>query len=643
VTEPLVSIVMPFLNAERFIEEAVQSIFDQTYRNWELIFVDDGSSDASTGIARRYAERHADKVRYTQHEGHLNRGIAASRNAGIRHARGKYIAFLDSDDVWVANRLEQQVAILESQPQTTMVFGSSLYWHGWTGNSEDQERDFVPDPGIKTDTVYSPPELLLKLYPLGQATAPSMSNLLVRKEFIESVGGFEEDFPGLYEDQTFLAKAYTRGHIFVSGACWDKYRIHPSSCLAVGTESGQYAAVRNRFLDWFETWLRREGICDPAIRNALQKAIEARSAPHELTHYRGWLFRVAIPSEAHLTDLREHSDGVRAVIARNESRADYDIQLNRPLLRVRSDHPYRVIFQARADGRRSMGFGVAMAHEPWEGLGLYRKIELTPEWRSIDEGFIAEADDDNARIHFDLGAADAAVELRAVSLCLPDGTPAPGSVQFGNLRRVTPISRVWGCDRGLPIDRHYIETWLGSKARDVRGRVLEIEDSTYTRRFGGNRVSRSDVLHVLEGNPRATIVGDLANAPQIPSGAFDCIILTQTLQLIYEVRNAIHTLHRILKPGGVVLATFPGISQNNDRDWNSQWYWEFTPRSASRLFEEAFSQEDVQVEGFGNVLTASSFLYGISAGELSGEELAYSELGYEVIVAVRARKAVESQ
>jgi glycosyltransferase involved in cell wall biosynthesis/SAM-dependent methyltransferase len=640
VTEPLVSIVMPFLNAERFIEEAVQSIFDQTYRDWELIFVDDGSSDASTGIALRYVEHHADKVRYTQHEGHRNRGIAASRNAGIRHTRGKYIAFLDSDDVWIANRLEQQVRILESQPQTAMVFGSTVFWHGWTGNSEDEARDFVPDPGVKTDTVYAPPELLLKLYPLGQATAPSMSNLLVRKEFIQSVGGFEEAFPGLYEDQTFLAKAYTRGHIFISSTCWDKYRIHPSSCLA--TESAQYTAVRNRFLDWFETWLRREGIRDPAILNALQKATEARSAPHDLTHYRGWLFRVADPSEAHLTDLRD-SDGVRVVIARNESRADYDIQLNRPLLRVRSGHPYRVIFQARADGPRSIGFGVAMAREPWEGLGLYREIELTSEWLSIDEEFIAEADHDNARIHFDLGAADTAVELRAVRLCLPDGTPASGSVQFGNLRRVTPISREWGYDRGLPIDRHYIETWLGSKAWDIRGRVLEIGDSTYTRRFGGNRVSRSDVLDVLESNPRATVVGDLANAPQIPSGAFDCIILTQTLQFIYEVRNAIHTLHRILKPGGVVLATFPGISHNNDRHWNSQWYWEFTPRSARRLFEEAFSQNDVQVEGFGNVLTASSFLYGISAGELSGEELAYSELGYEVIVAVRARKAVESQ
>jgi SAM-dependent methyltransferase len=274
-------------------------------------------------------------------------------------------------------------------------------------------------------------------------------------------------------------------------------------------------------------------------------------------------------------------------------------------------------------------------------LGLYRKIELTPEWQSFEEEFVAAADEDNARIHFDLGNSGIPVELASVNLRLPGGAPAPGSVQFGTLRRLTPVSRMWGYDRGLPIDRYYIESFLARQSGDVRGRVLEIEDSTYTRRFGGSRVTRSDILHVTEGNPLATIVGDLTDAPQIPSNTFDCIILTQTLQLIYEIRAAIRTLHRILRPGGVILATFPGISQNNDRDWCDNWHWGFTPLSGRRLFEEAFAPENVRIETAGNVLSAASFLYGISAGELTREELDYTERGYEVTIAVRAAKSEE--
>src|SRR5262249_27189682 len=134
-------------------------------------------------------------------------------------------------------------------------------------------------------------------------------------------------------------------------------------------------------------------------------------------------------------------------------------------------------------------------------------------------------------------------------------TPAPGNIEFGDLRRTSPISRVFGFDRGRPVDRYYIEGFLARNAECVRGRVLEIGDDSYTRSFGADRVIRRDVLSVVDTNPRATIIGDLSNAPHIASNTFDCIILTQTLHLIYDVRAALATLHRILKPGGVLLAT----------------------------------------------------------------------------------------
>jgi SAM-dependent methyltransferase len=206
------------------------------------------------------------------------------------------------------------------------------------------------------------------------------------------------------------------------------------------------------------------------------------------------------------------------------------------------------------------------------------------------------------------------------------------------LRRVTPFSRNWGYERGVPIDRYYIENFLAGHANDIRGRVLEIGDDTYTRRFGGERVTTRDVLHVGEGNPKATVVADLASAPQIRSDKFDCIILTQTLQLIYDTRACLGTCFRILKPGGVLLATFPGISQIDDGEWGQSWCWAFTTTSAKRLFEEVFAAPMVEVGFRGNVLASISFLHGLPLEELRQEELDYSDPQYQMLITVRAVK-----
>jgi SAM-dependent methyltransferase len=209
---------------------------------------------------------------------------------------------------------------------------------------------------------------------------------------------------------------------------------------------------------------------------------------------------------------------------------------------------------------------------------------------------------------------------------------------FSNVRRLTPVSRHFGYDRGQPIDRHYIEDFLSRHADDIHGRVLEIGDDTYTSMFGSNRVRVSDVMHVDESNPTATIVGDLAHADHIPSDTFDCIILTQTLQLIYDVPAAIRTLHRILRPGGVLLTTFPGVSQIARDRWGETWYWGFTTLSARRLFEESFPAGTITVESRGNVLAAIGFLHGLAVEELRKEELDYNDPTYQVLVMLRAVK-----
>jgi SAM-dependent methyltransferase len=217
--------------------------------------------------------------------------------------------------------------------------------------------------------------------------------------------------------------------------------------------------------------------------------------------------------------------------------------------------------------------------------------------------------------------------------------PPPGTPRLGDLRRLTPLSRDFGREHGRPIDRHYIEGFLARHADLVRGRVLELADSSYTRRYGGARVTRADVLNLTADNPNATIVADLANGEGIPSDAFDCVILTQTLQYVYDLRAAATTLHRILAPGGALLLTVPGISQVSRWDMD-RWgdYWRFTSASVRRLLGDAFGDEQVAVEAHGNVLAAAAFLFGMAAEELTMEELDLADPDYQLIVAARVVK-----
>lgn len=217
-------------------------------------------------------------------------------------------------------------------------------------------------------------------------------------------------------------------------------------------------------------------------------------------------------------------------------------------------------------------------------------------------------------------------------------SPPLGKVRLGDLQSLKPINSGWGFERGQPIDRYYIENFLARHSNDIRGRVLGIGDDFYIRKFGSDHVTKRDVLHI-EDNPNATIIADLTDAEHIPSDSFDSFLLIQTLQLIYEVRLAIKTTYRIMKPGGVVLATFPGITPLKDEEWNNYWCWNFTAVSAKRMFEEVFPKENIQVESHGNILAATAFLQGLASEEFKKEELDNHDPSYEVIITVKAVKS----
>jgi len=272
--EPLVSIIIIFLNAERFIDEAIESVFGQTYKNWELFLVDDGSTDNSMGIALRFAKQRAERVRYLEHAGHQNRGMSASRNLGIRHARGEYIGFLDADDVWLPHKLERQVEILNAHREAGMIYGSPQLWHGWTEKLEDIQRDCLQDIGVPPDTLVSPPGLLT-LFLARKAITPAPSDVLLRREIVEGLGGFEDSFRGIYEDQVFFAKVCLKVPVFVSGECWDRHRQHRDSACSVWRRTGEYysAEAGLRFLSWIEDYLSGQRHKNTEVWTVLQKAL----------------------------------------------------------------------------------------------------------------------------------------------------------------------------------------------------------------------------------------------------------------------------------------------------------------------------------------------------------------------------------
>jgi glycosyltransferase involved in cell wall biosynthesis len=512
---PKVSIIIPFFNSKKFLREALESVFSQTYTDWELLLVDDGSTDGSELIAIQAADQNPFKVRYLFHQGHENQGVPKTRNLGYIHSRGELIALLDSDDLWLPQKLEKQVSILDEYPEADALYGETLYWYSWTGEPEDKNRDFVWDVwkvhDIQPDTIVQPPRLLTPL--LEYAVCPCPCSVLLRSEVIKRIGGWENIFRNnIYEDQAFYLKLYLNASVYVDSNCLEKYRQHKGSMCYRTEKEGNIQTVRLFFLNWAQKYLSKNGYHDLRTKEYLEAA---------LLPYR---------------------------------------------------HP---VFSDQ-------------------------------------------------------------VEL-----------PIPvGQTNFGNLRRLTPVSRNWGFDRvhdgqpGQPIDRYYIEAFLHNHMADIKGRVLEIGDSNYTRKFGGDRVLLSEVLNADPDIKEATYNnGDLVTGMGFPKAVFDCFILTQTLLLIYDIQSAVWNAYAALKPGGVLLATIPGISQICRREmelWGD--YWRFTSASVRRLFGDIFGESNITVTTYGNVFTTSAFLFGLTSHELKIEELDFHDPDYQVTIAVRAIK-----
>ena len=272
---PLVSGVIIFLNGEDHIAEAIESVIAQTYCNWELILVDDGTTGSATDIAMRYADQRPGQIRYIEHPGHENRGMSASRNAGIREAKGDYVALLDADDIWMPERLQVHLDVLERHPNAVMSMGPTLMWSSWNRDALPASRPWLSADmdtflGVPVDRVLEPPYLALNYLNSHGAGMPGICSLLIRREAIVEVGGFEDSFRRLYEDQVLLFKMFLSQRVIAVDTVLDKYRQHEgSSCHQDGGLEGD-ARMRPVFLEWLQTYMIQQGIADPELWRALR-------------------------------------------------------------------------------------------------------------------------------------------------------------------------------------------------------------------------------------------------------------------------------------------------------------------------------------------------------------------------------------
>lgn len=264
----MVSVMMVFHDTVDFLEEAVESVLRQSYDGWELLLVDDGSTDGSRAVARRFASAHPG-IRLLHHPGGENRGISASRNLAVREARGRYVAQLDSDDVWLPGHLAHHVAALEAHPDAAMVYAPVERWYSWTGDPEDAGRDFIARPLGDYDRYIEPPGLIPLILQRSYAVP---LGFVARRDRVLEVGGYEDAFRGVHDDQVFFCKLALRHRIWVAGRPTYRYRRHPGSIVWVtNTIQGDRLPHRRRFLDWLEEHLDREGVRDETVRRPLRE------------------------------------------------------------------------------------------------------------------------------------------------------------------------------------------------------------------------------------------------------------------------------------------------------------------------------------------------------------------------------------
>ena len=276
---PLVSVIVPFLDVAPYLAESIESVRAQTYANWELLLCDDGSTDGSSDIARAYAQADPARIRHLTHDGPAPQGSSAARNLGLRHARGTLIALLDGDDVWLPNKLAEQVEIMRQHPEADALYGLTELWYSWTGAASDAGRDHVPPSGAADGTLLGP-HMLLSGMLRRELLVPCTCSVVVRSDAVRRAGGFASEFPGMHDDVAFYSRLSLVGSFLFVQRQWDRYRQRPTSTYATARESGDRRGARLRYLTWLEQQIADSPARDDRVLRAdLRAALRRERHP----------------------------------------------------------------------------------------------------------------------------------------------------------------------------------------------------------------------------------------------------------------------------------------------------------------------------------------------------------------------------
>lgn len=292
-TDLKISIITPIFNREEFLNETIESVLNQDYSNWELILIDDGSTDKSLQIAQKFADEYPHKIFLFMHENGENRGASASRNLGIKHSSGDFITFLDSDDCFLPNTLSKGIAAFAANSEVQAVCGTLQYWFSWNAEIAKNERDFVVNLGVPTEKVYEPPALLVHNLRAG-GRKPGIGCVILRGDFAKNQQLFQDDFRYVSEDQLFWAKVSLNAKIVIFEDCFLKYRQHNYSSTNLLVESGKSADDWSKFLEWLENYLTQNNIENKEIWTALKLCRQENNYKAKFAHFFN-LYRRILP------------------------------------------------------------------------------------------------------------------------------------------------------------------------------------------------------------------------------------------------------------------------------------------------------------------------------------------------------------
>ncbi len=541
--KPLVSVIITCFNQAHYLSDAIRSVLRQTWPAYELIVVDDGSTDHTFWVVRSFA-----RARYLFQE---NAGLSAARNKGIDECSGDYLVFLDADDLLADDALKKNITVFTDNPSAAFVAGSHTKVNEWLEPLDEQEG----------------------------------------RERIAS----------------------------------DHYRH-----LLAGNFIGMHAAVM------YARWVFHEFRFDCGLRACEDYDLYLRISRRY----------PVVSHEEEIAFYRIHDGGMSRNMA-----LMYNTVLRvcrRQFLYLGNNDEYRAYHRGISGWKRY--YSEKLLRQAW------RRIRKGDGWPSADVWSILLTSQWRRMVSMSLYKVPLFVH-RMVEAILPERLrrplhglhvrqkhlPPKGHVRPGDFGRLEPFSRDFGFDRGGAVDRFYIERFIQANAKHIRGRVLEIGDNAYTLKYGRALVEKSEILHVDRSNARATYVGDITHVPEIPASCFDCIIFTQTLHLIYDFKSALRTCYRILKPGGCLLLTVPGISNIDAGPWKEHWLWSFTDNAMRRIMRETFTHSSTEVTAYGNVYVAAAFLYGMGLPEIQESAFKVDDPCYQLIVAVRAVKEKEAR